>query len=546
MSWAQLGSDIIGSASGDQSGFSVSISADGTVVAIGAPYNDSGGADRGQVRIYKWSGSAWVQRGQDIIGQAAGDYGGRSVSLSADGTVVAIGAPYNDSGGNLAGNVRVFDWTSPNWVQRGQDINGGAAEDQSGFSVSLSADGNVVAIGAPYFNTNPGRVRIYIWSSPNWNQQGQDIIGPGVADVNGWSVSLSANGNVVAIGAIGGAGIGYVRMYILDGSTWLQRGSTIDGATFGEEFGWSVSLSADGNVVAIGASDDNGYAGSVRIYDWISPNWVKRGADINGSAGGQAGYSVSLSADGSIVVIGEPYTGGGRVRIYEWVSPNWIQRGANINSSAGDRAGFSVSFSADATTVAFGAIYSNALAGAVRIFTFQPPAPSAPQVAAVQSSSERLRRRMEIQPKVIAPRPIRDSSSFTQRLRFAASRRASNQSRLSDGGGVIPSSEYVVSATAGCAVCNDPPQVTSTTVCCPDNYNPSPAPVALQPSCTPCGVPAGPQPVSECCPPGNRVNTWYATDIDPTIYIPPTCNPCVVPGEPAPNCCDENGFLLPQ
>ena len=163
----------------------------------------------------------------------------------------------------------------------------------------------------------------------------------------------------------------------------------------------------------------------------------------------------------------------------------------------------------------------------------------------MQSSSERLRRLMEIQPKVIAPRPLRDSGVLTERRRFLASRRLPGQPRLSDGRNIQPSSEYVVAAAAGCAVCNDRPQVTTTTACCPDNYEPLPRPAVLLPACSPCGVPTGPQPQPVCCPSNGRVNTWYATGIDPTVFIPPTCNPCVVPANPVPNCCDQNGFLLP-
>ena len=79
----------------DNSGYSVSLSSDGTVVAIGAIHgNDGNGSDSGHTRIYAWDGSSWSQLGGDIDGEAAGDYSGSSVSLSSDGTVVAIGAPY--------------------------------------------------------------------------------------------------------------------------------------------------------------------------------------------------------------------------------------------------------------------------------------------------------------------------------------------------------------------------------------------------------------------------------------------------------------------
>jgi hypothetical protein len=100
--------------------------------------------------------------------------------MSADGNTVAIGAPQNDGNGNKAGHVRVYDWAGGSWNQRGLDIDGEAASNESGSSVSMSADGNTVAIGA-FRNrgngTSSGHVRIYDWSGGIWNQRGLDIDG---------------------------------------------------------------------------------------------------------------------------------------------------------------------------------------------------------------------------------------------------------------------------------------------------------------------------------------------------------------------------------
>ena len=97
--WNQLGSDIDGEASDDLSGFSVSIDSDGSHVAIGAYGNDGSGSYAGHVRIYSWDGSAWNQVGSDIDGEAANDFFGYSVSIDSDGSHVAIGAYGNDGGG---------------------------------------------------------------------------------------------------------------------------------------------------------------------------------------------------------------------------------------------------------------------------------------------------------------------------------------------------------------------------------------------------------------------------------------------------------------
>ena len=106
--WNQLGEDIDGETAGDWSGFSVSLSSDGRIVAIGAHMNDGNGERSGHVRIYEYSGSTWTQLGQDIDGEAAYNSSGISVSLSSDGKIVAIGATGNHGNGIQSGHVRIY------------------------------------------------------------------------------------------------------------------------------------------------------------------------------------------------------------------------------------------------------------------------------------------------------------------------------------------------------------------------------------------------------------------------------------------------------
>ena len=371
--WVQKGSDIDGEAANDQSGYSVSLSSDGSIVAIGARYNDGNGASSGHVRIYEWSGSAWVQKGSDIGGEAAGDESGWSVSLSSDGSVVAIGATYNDGNGGSSGHVRIYEWSGSAWVRKGLDIDGETSPDRSGYSVSLSSDGSIVAIGAPY-NGGRGHVRIYEWSGSAWVQKGLDIDSEAVDDRSGYSVSLSSDGSIVAIGAPYNSGAkGHVRIYEWSGSAWVKKGSDIDGEAADDQSGYSVSLSSDGSVVAIGAIYNDGNAsnsGHVRIYEWSGSAWVQKGLDIDGEAGGDySGQSVSLSSDGSVVAIGAYNNSGkGHVRIYEWSGSAWVQMGSDIDGEAsGDWSGLSVSLSSDGSIVAIGAT-RNGGKGHVRVY----------------------------------------------------------------------------------------------------------------------------------------------------------------------------------
>lgn len=347
--WFPMGQDIDGEATKDYSGSSVSLSEDGTTVSIGATSNDGNGSAAGHVRVFKYNDvyKRWFQMGEDIDGEAAFDRSGWSVSLSRDGTIVSIGSVSNDGNGSSSGHVRVFqyDTASKSWLQLGKDINGLAALDESGRSISLSDDGFTVAIGATgttgvYGSTvddvHAGHVRVFQYDNVSkiWLQLGQNIDGEDVGDYSGSSVSLSDNGTTVAIGARWNDGngdrAGHVRVFQYDdvSKSWLQMGQDIDGEATGDDSGYSISLSDDGGTVAIGATGNEGNgsdAGHVRVfqYDNLSKSWLQLGHDIDGqTAGDRSGYSVSLSDDGTTVAIGAPQNedddddGAGQVRVY--------------------------------------------------------------------------------------------------------------------------------------------------------------------------------------------------------------------------------------
>jgi len=311
-SQTQLGSDIDGEAASDFSGRSLSMDSDGSHVAIGSPLNDENGSSSGHVRIYSWDGSAWTQVGNDIDGEAADDFSGHTLSMDSDGSHVAIGAYGN---GFSSGHVRIYSWDGSAWNQVGSDIDGEADDDRSGYSVSMDSDGSHVAIGA-YGNdgngSNAGHVRIYSWDGSAWTQVGNDIDGEAANDQSGRSVSMDSDGSHVAIGAYGnggnGSNAGHVRIYSWDGSAWNQVGNDIDGESIIDYSGYSVSMDSDGSHVAIGAPYNNGGAndsGHVRIYSWDGSAWNQVGLDIEGEAANDySGFSVSMDSDGSHVAVG--------------------------------------------------------------------------------------------------------------------------------------------------------------------------------------------------------------------------------------------------
>jgi len=400
----QKGADIDGEAAGDFSGWSVALSADGNTAIVGAPFNVSANAS-GQARVFTWDGNAWTQRGADIDGEAAGDFSGWSVALSADGNTAIVGAPHNAGNGINSGHARIFAWDGSTWTQRGADINGEAAGDQSGYRVGLSADGSTAIIGAPFNNgaaNDTGHARVHTWNGSAWTQLGADINGEAANDYSG-SVGLSADGNTAIIGAAyndgNGTASGHARVYTWNGSAWTQLGADIDGEAAIDLFGTSVALSADGNTAIIGApnNDSNGAdAGHARIFTWDGGAWAQRGADINGDvANDQAGHAVALSADGNTAIIGEPYSAGanriesGQARIFTWNGSAWTQRGADIDGEATfDYSGWSVGLSADGNTAIVSAANNDGNgddSGHARIYTWswvRTPAMANPAVAA--------------------------------------------------------------------------------------------------------------------------------------------------------------------
>jgi hypothetical protein len=416
---AQFGADIDGEAEYDESGTSVALSADGLTAIIGAPDNDGlngSKIDSGQARIYTWDEGSWVQLGGDIDGGAAGDQFGYSVALSDDdlnGLTVIIGAPGKDIDSD-SGQARIYTWDEGSWVQLGGDIDGGAAGDQFGYSVALSADGDTAIIGAPGaddIETGPdsGKATSYKLVRAEESLQMDEIFyGEANFDGFGSSVALSADGETAIIGAPynGGDGNnfiqrGHARIYTWDNTNgWGQLGADIDGEFSGDYSGSSVALSADdsnGLTVIIGApsNDDVDYnTGQARIYTWDSSDdgiWMLQG-DIDGEAeNDQFGSSVALSADGLTALIGAPYgEGAGLARLYKLnpgsSEPAWVPQGADTDGEAEfDEFGSSVALSADGTKAMIGAPYntngSGEGAGHARIYELRPvTAPGAPQM----------------------------------------------------------------------------------------------------------------------------------------------------------------------
>lgn len=389
----KIGQDIDGKSQNSQTGSCLSLSADGKILAVGEYQSSLNGSGSGMVRIFQNNSGTWTQIGSDIVGKNPEQLG-KSVSLSADGSIVAIGVPYYSGPiyeKQFAGGVLIMKNVSGTWTQIGY-ILGKNEYDNFGESVSLSADGNTVAVGTSSSSgngiaTDAGQVRVFQNVSGTWTQIGQDLNGEGFKEYFGRSVSLSADGKTIAVGAplYDPEDFGAVKVYQIVDGVWTKIGLTIVGESTDYLSGNSVSISGDGTTVVVGCPRNSDYGngnfniGHARIYKNFSGDWYQIGSEIEGEAFADgSGANVSISYDGSIVAIGAPNNDGGgdssgHTRIYQNIGNEWIKVGNDIDGEAvNDLSGSWVSLSADGKTVGIGAPYNDGTgilnSGHVRVY----------------------------------------------------------------------------------------------------------------------------------------------------------------------------------
>ena len=304
-----------------EQGFSVGMSSDGNTAIVGGPqdgYNGVGGLGVGAAWVFTRNNGVWTQQGTKLAGNdAAAGFAvqGISVALSADGNTAAVGGPDD----NPHGAVWVYTRSNGVWTQQGPklvgtDLTPDAA--QLGESVALSADGNTLIAGAPVDANAVGSAVVYVRSNGVWTQQGPKLVGTGGAADNeqGWSVALSADGNTAAIGEYiesQSPGIGGTWVFTRTNGIWTQQGPKLVGTnSSGNQQGYSVALSANGNTLAIGGPNDNTqtFEGAVWVFTRNSGAWTQQAkvvpTDFIVSAA--MGWSVALSADGNTVLAGGP------------------------------------------------------------------------------------------------------------------------------------------------------------------------------------------------------------------------------------------------
>jgi hypothetical protein len=426
-------------------GTSVALSADGSTLAVGAPQEDGVRQASGAVYVFARTGTSWAQQAYlKASNVGAGDSFGTSVTLSADGSTLGIGAPGEDSSAtgvngdqadNIAtdsGAVYVFTRTGTTWAQQVYlKASNTWASDFFGTSVALSADGSTLAISAPQEDSgatgvngnqsdnsaaDSGAVYIFTRTGSTWTQQAyvkasntgaRDAIASSISYSANISLALSADGNILAVGAPGedsdATGVsgnqandsatdsGAVYVFTRTGTTWAQQAYVKASNTgWSDFFGASVALSANGSTLAVAApgeysgatgingnqSDDGTFrAGAVYLFTFSGATWAQQAylKASNTNAYDYFGSSVALRADGNTLAVGARGEGSsaaglngnqndnsasdsGAVYMFVRTGITWTQQAyaKASNSGASDDFGHSVALSADGTTLSVG------------------------------------------------------------------------------------------------------------------------------------------------------------------------------------------------
>ena len=268
----------------DYFGMSVAISENGNTAIVGAFLEDTGGSDAGAAYIYTRSGSSWTQRAKiQASDKQEDDYFGTCVAISGDGNTAIVGSNEEDTGATSAGAAYIFARSGNSWSQQAKiQASDKQAYDYFGTCVAISENGNTAIVGAMnegvdgYFGaTTAGAAYIYTRSGSSWTQQAKikssDIQ---ANDQFAMSVSISSDGNKVIVGCsgedTGGTNAGAAYIFTRSGNSWSQQDKIqASDKQADDRFGFSVSISGDGNTAIVGARlEDTGgsNAGAAYIY----------------------------------------------------------------------------------------------------------------------------------------------------------------------------------------------------------------------------------------------------------------------------------------
>ncbi len=286
-------------------GQSVSISPDGKNAIIGAPKSDSVNTKAGAVFLF-WVNefdNKWRNKSISKSYPMGWALEGASVAISSDGENYIVGTPLQGMAHQKI-NTGIFGLTDPPF--------GGYI----GASVDISFDGKTAIVGAPEGMTGESNKDTtgvsFVVNCLTLEKTRVVASNISKGDLFGSSVSMSSGGGIVVVGAPGAEEKGASYIFKKESDIWVEKKLTSTTSASGDLFGTSVAISNDGTTLAIGAPGHGG-TGAVYTYKYTAGAWTEtKHTPSDGASGALYGTSVSMTADGNMVLIGAP----GKKKIY--------------------------------------------------------------------------------------------------------------------------------------------------------------------------------------------------------------------------------------
>lgn len=305
---------------GISSGVSVAISDNSEVIVIGASQGKSGSIASGCAYIYEKTNGVynWTHKLTPSTVTDNAQFGYR-VALSADGSVIAVSAYGDIEKGLNAGAAYIYHRTGLIYREKQKIIDPtGGSSDRFGSSVVVSSDGSLLLIGAQSgYNTTArtGFVRPFVYDGVSYVPTDKIVASDGAASDNfGYSVAMSSDKSIIIVGSYGDDDTvnnsGSVYVFKHDGTSYSQAQKlTAYDADSNDRFGWSAAISSDNSTIVVGSyqDDDKGAeSGSVYIFRYNGNNYehAQKLIATDGAAGDEFGFSISISSDASIIVVG--------------------------------------------------------------------------------------------------------------------------------------------------------------------------------------------------------------------------------------------------
>jgi hypothetical protein len=257
--------------------------------------------------------SEWTFVGSLTGSETVSSYFGRSVSISADGTTLAVAElEMNTVWIYTAAPIGSGTWT----LQRklAQTDAGFVGFVYFGYAVALSAAGDTLVVGALGYSSKGAAVVCSRNSTAGWSVQSGILANGSASSAFGWAVTINGAGNRIAVGALydsaQGTNNGAVYIYSRNDTTlsWSYRQRVLPSDSVSltsRRFGSSLSLSSSGDTLVVGAEGEHSFTGAWWHFEWNGTLFEQVGLKKVGQPtiiNANQGISIALSADGQTVI----------------------------------------------------------------------------------------------------------------------------------------------------------------------------------------------------------------------------------------------------